>query len=477
MPVVTAGTSVRHARTVSLLAIAEVAGKVASFVMFAVAARVLGPADFGEFSWSFNLALLVSSFVLWGFDTALIQLASNRRDQLDSLLTNLLVLRAALTLPALVVITLIPGGSSDSLTVTVVLSLAVLLDSSNQAIRSAAAVLEKQRAVAVNLVVQRLATAGLAIAVLYAGGGVLGMSWAYLAGTVVGVVLMFWTGHRIGLRPSLRLTRRSELGVLLHSSTALGLSNALNMLTFRMDALMLGWILDTTAVGSYTAAYKLFETVLFVLWSLDRVALPAMAATTGAEPVRKGVHHTCNAMFAIYVPYIVITVLRGQEILTLVFGASYGTDSLQSLQILSLVLIPYGLQYLIAAGLLARDHNSLVMISSAIALAVNVVGNLILIQALGVPGAAVATFIAMAVQALFLWVALLRVAGSPRVIRSSLVPVAAGAAMAVPLLTGLPLIPGAILAVVVYGGMWFVLAGFFDREAKSTLLGMIGIGR
>lgn len=135
------------------------------------------------------------------------------------------------------------------------------------------------------------------------------------------------------------------------------------------------------------------------------------------------------------------------------------------------------MQYLIAAGLLTRDHNSLVMISSAIALAVNVVGNLILIQALGVPGAAVATFIAMAVQALFLWVALLRVAGSPRVIRSSLVPVAAGAAMAVPLLTGLPLIPGAILAVVVYGGMWFVLAGFFDREAESTLLGMIGIGR
>ena len=56
---------VRHARTVSVLAIAEIAGKVASFVMFAVAARLLGPAEFGQFTWSFNLALLLSAFVIW----------------------------------------------------------------------------------------------------------------------------------------------------------------------------------------------------------------------------------------------------------------------------------------------------------------------------------------------------------------------------------------------------------------------------
>ncbi len=469
--------SVDHARTVSVLAVTEIAGKVASFVMFAVAARMLGPADFGEFSWAFNLALLVSAFVIWGFDTALIQLASKDRARLNSLTTNLLVLRGLLTVPALVVIALIPGNPGDGLTVSLVLGLAVLLDSLNQTVRSAAAVLGRQRTIALNLVVQRIATAVLAIGALMAGGGVVGMSWAYLAGTVVGVILMFWNGYRIGIHPNLGLTSRAEIGQLLHSSTALGLSTALNMLTFRADALMLGWLLDSTAVGSYSAAYKLFETVLFVLWSLDRVALPTMAASQGAEPVRNGVHRTCTVMFTLYVPYIVLTVVRGQEILTLVFGASYGTDSLRSLQILSLVLIPYGLQYLLAAGLLSRDRNVMVMVSSGVALVVNVVANLVLIPVMGTAGAAVATFVAMAVQAVLLWILLARLVGSPRVIRSSLVAVAAGAAMVLPLLTGLPLIPAAILACAVYGGLWLLLAARFDRAARDTVLGMAGIHR
>ncbi len=466
---------VKHARTASILAIAEIAGKAASFLMFAVAARVLGPAEFGQFSWSFNLALLMSVFVIWGFDTALIQLASKAHERLDYLLSNLIVIRALITPIALVIVALIPGGQNDSVMVTLVLTLAVLLDSSNQAIRSAAAVLEKQSEVAINLVIQRLATAGLAVGILLTGGGVLDMAWAYLAGTLVGVVLMFWSGHRIGLRPRLSLVNRAGLRELASGSTALGLSNALNMLTFRVDTLMLGWMLDNTAVGAYSAAYKLFETALFVLWSLDRVALPVMTASEGREPVRRGVHLATSAMFAIYIPYIVVLVLRGEELLNLFFGSPYGTDSLASLQVLVVSLIPYSLQYLLAAGLLARSRNRLVTISSAVALVVNVGCNLVLIPALGPAGAALSTFIAMALQAAFLWVFVFRMAGSPRLLRASLVAVVSGAVMAIPLLTSLPLIVALVIAGVVYAALWFLLAAKFDKAAKAAVLGAVGI--
>lgn len=467
--------NVRHARTASVLAIAELAGKVASFAMFVVAARVLGPAELGQFSWSFNLALLVSVFVVWGFDTALIQLSSLHRSRLDALLSNLLAIRALLTPAALVLVALVPAGANDNLVVSLVLALAVLADSSNQAIRSAAAVLQKQREVAVNLVVQRLATAGLAVAVLLSGGGVAGMSWAYLAGTLVGVALMFWSAHRIGLSPRPHLVSRAIMGELVRGSTAIGISTTLNMLAFRFDTLMLGWMLSNTAVGAYSAAYKLFETALFVLWSVDRVALPAMTASEGKGPIRRGVHHASSAMFALYVPYIVLLVLRGEEILNLFFGSPYGTDSLASLQVLALALIPYSLQYLLASGLLARTRNKAVTYASLTGLVVNILANLVLIPVIGTAGAAAATFLAMTAQAMVLWVVLFRMAGSPQIVRASLVALIAGTLMAVPLFSPLPLIVATILAGLVYTGVWFLAASRLDTTARDTVLGMVGL--
>jgi O-antigen/teichoic acid export membrane protein len=462
---------------VSALAVAELAGKVASFVMFAVAARVLGVADFGVFSWSFNLALMMATFVLWGFDIALIQLASRTPSRLNELLANTLALRALLIPPAVLIAVLIPGSPSGARTVTALLTLAVLLDSANQAIRSAAAVRDRQSAVAVNLVVQRIVTAALAVGVLLAGGGVLGMSIAYLAGTFVGVGLMFWTGHRIDLRPRLRHVSVEGIREIAGGSTALGLSTTINMLLFRIDTVLLGWLLNTTAVGAYSAAFKLFETALFVLWSVDRVALPTMTAATGPEPVRRGVHRACAVVFAVYVPYALVLGLRADEVLTLVFGRDYGVDSAGALQWLMVALIPYTVQYVVASGLLARSRNRQVTVAGFVALVVNIGANLWLIPRYGPAGAAAATVIAMLVQAGIVWVLLTRFVGGPGVWRAAVVPGLSGAVIVPVLLSPLGLIPATFAAAVVYVAVWFVLAGKFDPNARSTLLGMAGIKR
>lgn len=467
---------VKHARTVSVLAIAEIAGKVASFVMFAVAARLLGPAEFGQFTWSFNLALLLSAFVIWGFDFTLIQVASKHRDRLDAMLSDLLAIRALLTPLALLVVWVFPAGSSENTEVSLVMTLAVLADSSNQAIRSAAAVIDRQREVALNLVAQRLATAAIAVAVLFAGGGVRGMSWAYLVGTLIGAALMYWTAHRIGLSPSPRLVTRAGMRELLTSSTALGISTTLNMLAFRVDTLLLGWLMTSSAVGVYSAAYKLFETVLFVIWSVDRVALPTMAATEGDEPIRRGVHRACSAVWALYVPYILVMVVQGESILNLVYGTPYGTDSLAALQWLVVSLVPYSLQYLLASGLVARLRNRMVTWAAFAALVLNVVANLILIPRYGPAGAGMATFIAMAGQSVVLYLALRREVGSPGLLRSGLVPGIAGAVMVLPLL--LPwLIPAVVVAGCVYAAVWMLAATKLDPVAARTVQGMVGLKR
>lgn len=470
-------SGVRHARNLSALAVAELAGKVASFVMFAVAARVLGPAEFGQFSWSLNLALLLSVVVIWGFDLALIQLASRAPERLDSLLTNTLAIRALMVPVVLLVVAVFPGGSGENTTVSLLLTLMVLADSANQAIRAGAAVLQRQQAIAVNLVIQRFLTAALSIGVLLLGGGVTGFSAAYFGGTLVGMFALLWTGRRIGLSPAVRLVSVPVMRELAHNSTAIGVNSVLNLMVFRLDALLLGWMLDSTAVGVYSVAYKLFEALLFVLWSIDRVALPTMSAATGDKPIRRGVHRACSVVFAIYLPYTMVMLFRGGEVLKLTFGAPYDVDSLAALQILSVALLPYAVEYILSLGLYARRRNVVVTISAATALVVNVAVNLALIPRLGPAGAAWATLAAFVVQAIILWVFVTRMVGMPGVVRAALVPGVAAVLMVPVLLTSLGLVLAVGLAGVLYVGAWWLLAGMFDRSARDTLSAMVRRGR
>ena len=82
-----------RSRTAVLFAVAEIVGKLASFGMFAVATRVLGPDGFGEFSWAMGLGMMVASFGMFGFDMALIQLGGANPRKTANYLTSSVTLR------------------------------------------------------------------------------------------------------------------------------------------------------------------------------------------------------------------------------------------------------------------------------------------------------------------------------------------------------------------------------------------------
>jgi hypothetical protein len=51
-----------RSRTAILFAVAEITGKLACFLVFAVATRMLGPDGFGQFSWAMGLGMMAAPF-------------------------------------------------------------------------------------------------------------------------------------------------------------------------------------------------------------------------------------------------------------------------------------------------------------------------------------------------------------------------------------------------------------------------------
>jgi O-antigen/teichoic acid export membrane protein len=469
----TGGDQASGAQTVMVLASAEVAGKLASFVLFAVAARSLGPKDFGTFNWAFSLSMLAAAFVVWGFDVTVIQLGSPNRQRIPELLTNVLAWRLLLGSAAIAVLLSLPLAAASSTEVLAVMALACMLDTVNDGVRSAAGAMQRQRGVAINLVLQRIATAGLAITVLLLGWGVLAMAVAYCLGTIVGVLLMLRSTIKLGIRPSPRLVSIPVMISLWRGSAAAGLTNMINMLNFRLDVVLLGILTTANAVGYYSSAYKLFETVLFVAWSLYRVAVPAMAAAKKPTEIGGQLNSVLVVAITIYIPYILVMALRSGQVLDLFFGSGYGANAGPILIILMAALIPYSVQYLLTGGLLSQRRNLVVTIVASVSLAVNVVANLILIPQLGAKGAALATFLAMVVQGAVLWFIATKMTGSLGTWRGLAGPIFAGITMIPVLHSNLALIPATILAGVFYFAVWLLVASRFDPKSVRQVAAII----
>ncbi len=467
----------RAARTAAILGVAEVIGKVATLAYTLVAARVLSQGDFGAFSYALALGLVVSSVPELGANTVVIHEASRDRSRLSSLFADALFLRVSVAVPTfLLAVALGASGRPDreSVVVLVFVVAATVLDVCVGTGRAATAALQRQVLPALVLIVQRGVTAVAALAALWSGLGVVGLSIAFFAGSVVGAVGMVVVVARIGVRPVFSGIDRRRLGPFLRRSALLGVSAVVGMALFRVDSLMLAAFDGDDAVAAYAVAFRLMETVLFLSWAVTRAIFPVMSAATDPAQIRRGVEQGIAALSAAFVPFGMILLVEGRGVLELLFGPPYGETSVGALQWLAISPLLFGVAFLATSALLARGRDIRDLLASLVALVANVVINLFLIPMLGPTGAAVATTASLLLQVVILLALVRREIGSVRLASGLLVPVGATLpALAVVVFVPGPLLVGLAAAGVAYAGAWYALASRVQPEQLAVVKSLL----
>jgi O-antigen/teichoic acid export membrane protein len=463
-----------RSRTALLFAGAEIVGKLASFGMFAVATRILGPEGFGEFSWALGLGMMAASLGMFGFDMALIQLGGAHPSKTANYLTSSITLRLAIAVLVVSVLALWPLNAQGSKAVLLLMATALSLENISLAVRSAAGVLDRQRGAAVNIIIQRVAIAAIAIGVLVAGGGVLGMAAAFLTGTAIGTVAMLVLAHRIGATPHPRYLNWPDTKALTIKSILPGAANTMNMQTTRVDVIALGRGGNYTSVGYFSSAYKLMETSLFLSDSLIRAAMPAMLYAKNSGEVGRILRTFFATASVFYIPLAVVMVARGGELLALLFGAEFGVGGRSAIIALAWALLALVSLSVFTTALLVRNHSADV---AAVALATMIVKLVIvwpLVDRYGSLGAGIAVSVAFTTQALLLFWRLTRYGCRPH-FGVALVPAVAGGAVMVPvLITDLALVPALLVAGLAFVAMWGMTARWLDPQSIERVRALIG---
>jgi O-antigen/teichoic acid export membrane protein len=314
---------------------------------------------------------------------------------------------------------------------------------------------EQMARVARGLVIAQVMFAGTVFALVRSPEALLLVPLFRFAGEWAAALYFAFCFHREhgGIRFPLTLRGARDI---LRPAITIGANQAMGLLNFSFDSVLLGFLRGATVVGWYGAAYKPVTVALALPMTYFSGLFPALSRTYAED--RKAyaelVGRSLQVCFTFAVPLVVGTTLLARPLIDFLYGPAYA-PSVLPLQILiwSAALVIVRNTY--AHSLIATGHQNLDLRCGIASAATNVVLNLLLIPRFGMVGAASATVTADVVWNVMAYYYFRRavLAAPPPIPWKG--PVVAAALMAVFLLVAAPLpwIPRAAAAAILYFGV------------------------
>ncbi|MGI8511488.1 MAG: oligosaccharide flippase family protein [Solirubrobacteraceae bacterium] len=381
----------RAAKNTIAGAAGEIVGRLASLVLFAAVGRTVGEDGLGAFVFAVAYLQIVMVPVDLGFDRYMTREVARDRTNLDRMFFAILSLKGLLAVPILGIsmlgLHLLGYGMEIQLT-TLALTVGVFSDSVSRTLASVFNAHEVVPPAAVSLVVQRVAAAALGLAALQAGFEVIGVAVTYtlgsLAGLCVGVVLFV---RRIGLPR--RDFARGSWRALSAKSIPFAVQDIFTVVLFKVDAVILSLIATQSAVGIYGAAYRVFESTLFISYALAG-AFSAMYTYLDhdSEPTVGTVFaRSIKLAVVVLTPTAIIFGVLARPLMEAIYGADFGAAA-APLELLAPTVLLIGVVILAGALVVSRsDPKSMIRITAVMAL-LNIGLNFALIPSQGAAGAA-----------------------------------------------------------------------------------------
>ena len=374
----------------------EIIGRILRAVIIIYAARVLGVAEYGVFSYAVTLAAFFSIFSDIGISAILTREGVRSPELRGQYLSTSFVIKLALTgISAFLVLSLAPFLTAIH-GVRALLPLVTLLlvfDSIREFGISLNRIFEQMEREAFIKIIVNGGISILGILFLLKSQTSMSLATAYVIGSGLSVLVTAWV-LRAHLTNLLRFFKKQLVRPILFAAWPFGLMGILGGIMINTDMLMIGWLKDAYNVGLYSAAQRPVQ-LLYTLPALLAGALfPTFArlAKKENEKFREALEKSVSATILIALPMAFGGIVLGNDIIRVLFGTEYLPGAL-SFQILLLTLIISFPATLIANALFAYDEQKSFTKYLAIGAIGNAVFNYFLIIPFGIAGCAIATVI------------------------------------------------------------------------------------
>jgi O-antigen/teichoic acid export membrane protein len=381
----------RAAKNTFVRALAEIVGKLASFLLFAAIARQLGDADLGVYVFAFAFLQLAMGPVDFGLDRFVLREVAKDHSAVHRLLVDVLAMKLAIAVPVLALSFLAVGllGYTEAARETVyLLAGGIFFDSVARVLFGLFMAHERGELVAAAVIVQRIAAAGLGLAALAAGYGIVTIAATYSAASLLSLLVSLVLLVRAVARPRLVVSPRGWHR-LVGASLPFGVQDIFSYMLFRADAVLLSLMATQVAVGLYGAAYRLFEATTFLSYAVS-FAFQPMFSYLGKDSnpsIGSVFERSIKVALFTLVPLAVVFGVLAEPLCGAFFGSEF-EEAAGALRLLAPVIVLDAVATL-GGNLVASQGRpgTIIRVIAAVA-ALNIALNLALIPAFREEGAA-----------------------------------------------------------------------------------------
>lgn len=379
-----------------------------------VFARLLGPAEYGIYSFTTALLALLLILVTAGLPIRIIrdvakQETEDGKSDASALIAascKIIGLSSAGAVLLILVYALAIKGLDDRF--SQVLLIAALCLPAMAFASLMQAILRGLRRFVLSESLQSVARPLISLAVfglLYSllavpASALLTMSALFLA--TISVAAFAWRALPSGLRNLRSKTEPIPIGGLIVTSVPFLALEGLQVININADIFMVGLLLGPEETGVYTVGTKLSQAIILIYATFDILIMPFVAnlfAQNERERLQSVITFSARLVAALTLPVALVMFAYSDEIITLLFGERYREAG----QILSVLIAGQLIKTLLGpAGpvLLMCGHEKLLAKISVVTVLLNILLNLLLIPPFGLLGAAVATSISIATRGL-----------------------------------------------------------------------------
>jgi O-antigen/teichoic acid export membrane protein len=381
-------TGRRAAGDVTLQVVARVLNLALGVVVTAVLVRTLGDAGYGEWSTLLVAIQLAGYFTTFGLQGVVLRESAADPDREPEWVGALLVLRALLSVPALIAgLVIVVALHSDR---TMLVAGLILLAGFPLGIGASLQVVHQLRVrnfwPMLVLTVNSVVWGALVFILHVTGGGLIAFAIAMTAVSALSAGLQAAGALRI-MRP--RRPSRRALAHVLRVGVPVGVAGMLTLAYARIDGLIVFELAGSRDAGLYSAVYRMLDQAHFVPVSIMTTLAPIIAASWPAHPerllhvTRRAAEFLCMASLG----GLVFALVAAEPVTRLLFGEEF-VAAAPALPVLggAFVFICFG--YLTGNLLLVTGQQRTLVTAGLIGLAVNVVANLLLVPSGGFMAAA-----------------------------------------------------------------------------------------
>ena len=387
-----------------LLILSNVTGKILRFVLIIFAARILGDANYGKFSFALAFTSLFLILSDGGIHQLLIREIARWPDKAKKYIGNAFFIKVIFSFFALIIMlsaAYLTKKPQDVLLTVYIISFAQIIASFSLFFKSIFQAFQKMKYDAISTVIGDGLTASLGIILLVMGGNYIGLSYMYLIANTINLIFCVWiTKYKI-IDIEFDLDKQL-IKFFIKEGFPFGVLFFFAIMYTYIDTVMLSFMKGDEAVGWYNAAYRLIFAVLFVATGTMEAVFPVLSEYYQASMsnFKQLFEKVFKTMFIIGFSLASLIFLISNRLILFLYGNTYINAS-SALKILvwstALIFITTTMTHTTRAS----NHQRFTAKVVAGGAVLNIFLNFILIPKYSFVGAALATLITEASTFLF----------------------------------------------------------------------------